>query len=132
MTDKEKMMTDNEIIKTLERIAQYSGFTDDVSNTLLCALDLINRQQAEIERLKQENNILSKNADTAFQDGLNETQDLYAEQVKSEVKSEAIKEFAERLKNEMRLEDDCQYDCMNCYYECKEYIPIIDNLVNFV
>lgn len=46
-----------------------------------------------------------------------------------EEKSEAIKEFAANLKDEMRLEDDCQYDCMNCYYECKEYIPIIDELV---
>ena len=44
-------------------------------------------------------------------------------------KSEAIKEFAERLKEEMRLDDDCDYDCINCHYECKEYIPLIDNLV---
>lgn len=51
----------------------------------------------KIKKLKQENIILSQNADTAFQDGLNEAQDLYAEQVKVEVKSEAIKEFAERL-----------------------------------
>lgn len=54
--------------------------------------------QAEIERLRKENKILPKNADTAFQDGLNEAQDLYREQVKSEVSAEAIKEFAERLK----------------------------------
>ena len=45
------------------------------------------------------------------------------------VKSEAIKEFAEKLKDEMRLEDDCRYDCMNCLYECKGYVPIVDNLV---
>ena len=36
--------------------------------------------------------------DTAFQDGLNEAQDLYAEQVKTEIKHEAYKEFAEKLK----------------------------------
>ena len=29
----------------------------------------------------------------------------------------------------MRLEDDCRYDCMNCLYECKGYVLIIDNLV---
>lgn len=46
-----------------------------------------------------------------------------------QAKSEAIKEFAERLKDEMRLEDDCQYDCMNCLYECKGYVLIIDNIV---
>lgn len=55
-------------------------------------------QDAEIERLKSENKILSKNADTAFQDGLNEAQDLYAAQIQDKIKSEAIKEFAERLK----------------------------------
>ncbi len=48
---------------------------------------------AEVERLRRENEILSKNADTAFQDGLNEAQDLYREQVKSEISAEAIKEF---------------------------------------
>lgn len=53
----------------------------------------------KIKKLKQENIILSQDADTAFQDGLNEAQDLYAEQVKVEVKSEAIKEFAVKLKN---------------------------------
>ena len=45
------------------------------------------------------------------------------------IKSEAIKEFAERLKNEMKLEDDCDFDCNSCMYECKEYVPLIDNLV---
>ena len=55
--------------------------------------------------------------------------DEVIEETKATAKSEAIKEFAERLKDEMRLEDDCQYDCMNCFYECKEYVPIIDNLV---
>ncbi len=51
--------------------------------------------KAEIERLQKENTILSQNADTAFQDGLNEAQDLYAEQVKAEIKSEAYREFAD-------------------------------------
>ena len=46
-----------------------------------------------------------------------------------EIKSEAIKEFAERLKLEMRLDDDCEYDCIDCNYECKEYVPVINNLV---
>ena len=43
-------------------------------------------------------------------------------------KSKAIKEFAGRLKESMRLEDDCEYDCGQCCYECREYVPIIDNL----
>lgn len=70
------------------------------------ASELIYKQQAEIERLKsmnqakldcihdlqKENEILSRNADTAFQDGLNERRDLFA----PEIKSEAYKEFAEK------------------------------------
>ena len=108
-------MTDNEIIKALECCLDTSPLTckncplfNVTNSTMVCskivtkfALDLINRQQKEIVRLEYENEILSKNADTAFQDGLNEAQDLYAEQVKAEIKSEAIKEFAERLKKEL-------------------------------
>lgn len=44
-------------------------------------------------------------------------------------KSEAIKEFSEKLKVRMQLEDDCNFDCNICMYECKEYIPLIDELV---
>ena len=44
-------------------------------------------------------------------------------------KSEAIKEFAENLKVKMQLEDDCDFDCNICMYECKEYVPLIDELV---
>lgn len=70
--------------------------------------NLLKRQKTEIERLKsmnqakldcihdlqKENEILSRNADTAFQDGLNERRDLFA----SEIKAEAYKEFAEKAK----------------------------------
>lgn len=66
------------------------------------ALDLITRQQAEIERLKIENEILSINADTAFQDGLNEARDLYAKEVENEIKSEAVKEFAEKFEKKIK------------------------------
>ena len=69
------------------------------------ALDLINRQKAEIERLKKKNKILIKNADTAFQDGLDENRDLFKKEVEPEIRAEAIKEFAERL-CEGRVEND--------------------------
>ena len=51
--------------------------------------------QAELGRLQKENSILSHNADTAFQDGLNEAQELYQEQIKSEIKRQAISDFVE-------------------------------------
>ena len=60
-------------------------------------MEELQSQKAEIERLQKENKIFSVNADTAFQDGLNEAQDLYAEQIKNEVRAEAITEFEERL-----------------------------------
>lgn len=100
----------------------------------VCALmkdvfDLINRQKAEIERLKKENTILSKNADTAFQDGLDENRDLFKKEVEPEIRNEAIKEFAERLKDDIRLDEECKYNCISCCYDCKEFVPQIDNLV---
>ena len=49
--------------------------------------------KSEVERLKRENEILSQNADTAFQDGLNEAQDLYKEQIKTEVAREIFEEI---------------------------------------
>ena len=67
--------------------------------------DIINRQKAEIEQLKVKNEILIKNADTAFQDGLNEAQDLYASHIRNEVKQEVIKEFVERLKEKFGIAD---------------------------
>lgn len=113
-------MNDEEIMEALEccgelyNICAECPMPNNIKDDCRCgehlanyALDLINRQQAEIERLKNENKILSKNADTAFQDGLNEAQDLYAEQVKDEIKSKAVREFAERLKKSIceRLSD---------------------------
>ena len=129
-------MTDKEIIKCLRHCR--AGDCEECKALGVCnatfsfhknALDLINRQKEEIERLENENKILSKNADTAFQDGLNEAQDLYAEQIKAEIKSEAIKEFAERLKEKIRSEDDCEYHCFDCCYECRDYVQAVDNLV---
>lgn len=82
------------------------------------ALDLINRQKeensnltsnltslqndltsakAEVERLKKENKILSKNADTAFQDGLNEARDLYRAEVRNEVATEVMRVLVEQF-----------------------------------
>lgn len=69
-------------------------FVDDDLGLQNLALDLINRQKAEIKKLKSENEILSRNADNAFQEGLNERRELF----EPEIKVEAYKEFAERLR----------------------------------
>ena len=74
-------MTDNEIIKALEYCKDCSA------NLNVEIIDLITRQQAEIERLQKEVNLVS----IQFQDLQEET---------DEIKSEAYKEFANKLEEE--------------------------------
>lgn len=115
-------MTDEDIIKALEYCCKQ-GITSECegcnykkgcrTELINDAFDLINRQNAEVERLKKENEILSENADTAFQDGLNEAQDLYANQIKYEIESEAIKNFAELVKDLFAPEDDVRTEINN-------------------
>ena len=122
-------------------------------NMINATLDLINRQReeigrlavkiydfrkkcwgfkAEIEKLQKENYLLSENADTAFQDGLNEAQELYALQVEGEIKSEAIKEFAERLKEEIICDTAYGCDCNqhSGYYDYKIKIGDIPEYID--
>lgn len=131
-------MTDKQIAKALECCTvdgEKDCFNCAETNWMSCqdtlmkqALDLINRLKSKIIELEHCNSILSINADTAFQDGLNESRDLYAKEVEMEIRAEAIKEFAYKLKDHLRF-DDCEYDCENCCYACKDYVPFIDNLV---
>lgn len=108
-----KRYTDEEILKALECCLCDNSECLQCQNKELCemerdelavrTLDLISskvleidRLKAEIKRLHKENKILSRNADTAFQDGLNECRELFA----PEIKAEAYKTFAEKLKEE--------------------------------
>lgn len=82
-------MTDNEIIKALERLHKrilQSKCAEEITETeimgLVNALDLINRQKAEILELQKR--IINWRADMDYRP--------------DEIKSEAIKEFADRLK----------------------------------
>lgn len=96
-------MTDNEIIKALEccqagndynttcKKCPIKSICDDDRPLLKMALDLINRQKAEIERLKH-HCFGIQNELEAYKDTFNTAID--------EAKSEAIKEFAERLEND--------------------------------
>lgn len=83
-------MKDNEIIKALEseiHLVEYvDGFSaNNVSlERLKNALDLINRQKAEIEKLKTDFQIEA------------------SDKLEKEIRAEAIKGFAERLKNHLR------------------------------
>jgi predicted transcriptional regulator len=94
-------MTDNEIIKALDNLRRKilaTRFAEQVTESeimgLVNAISLINRQKAEIERLKMYKSLYD---------------DLKAENLETikaikHNKAEAIKEFAERLK-----EKKCSY-----------------------
>ena len=112
-------MTDNEIIKALEclfgrvycRECPYSlryEFPLCQQQVAKDAFDLINRQQAEIERLKQSLNIELEN---------------FATEYDNKIKSEAVKEFVERLKDR----SDSRFDYSELVFEISE--DDIDNLV---
>lgn len=129
-------MTDNEIAKTLECCAS-SNFeecrkcplhNDFYPNLCHCerdknALNLINRQKVEIERLKNENKkqqtILEAIDDEMFPLPF-ETD--FGKAIKT-AKSEAIKEFAERLKEKTDNPSKAMFDVYEFYGET------IDSLV---
>lgn len=111
-------MTDNEIIKALERMSaeDADGFSSDI-------LDLIKRQQAEIERLKSNNGATQHLLSEAWESI--EEKDKWAEKRERIAKSEAITEFAERLKAEIL---EWQYE-FEYYDERKKAAKQVDNLV---
>ena len=132
-----KRYTDEEIVKSLDVCnkgalvgicGKCSFFSDHrcLYKLRVEALGLINRQKAEIEKLKSENEILIRNADNAFQEGLNECRDLF----EPEIKSEAYKEFAERIKMSIKanvVETLC--NDVKGVYNAEYVLDDIDNLL---
>ena len=133
-------MIDNEIIEDLERISLHSGFSDDVINTLLDALDLIKQQRENIERLQAMNRakldtIHDLQADTnklkeqlqaeieQWKEEANKYQKLWCVAVDDieTTKSEIYKEFAEHLKERWS----------NNYYDSPDvdFDEFVDNLL---
>lgn len=110
-------MTDNEIIKAKKILhdlhaycfcsqstfrAMGYNFVESDFDCLKELIDLINRQQTEIERLREEKQAITDNFNcqqTVYLD-LSEIIKKQANELKT-AKSEAIKEFAERLKSKM-------------------------------
>lgn len=118
-------MTDNEIIKYLEQtIDKYNKneiFVDNIRLDKL-SLDLIKRQQAEIERLRSvqlvQANRIAELRSTKFEQ-INVIQNLKQQLMTS--KSEAVKELAERLK---KVWFDNGYESPDVDFE-----DFVDNLV---
>ena len=124
-------MTDTEIVKTLECCSTtvksgtcpecpYDGCEETTCVTALCtdALDLINRQKAEIERLVEHT-----------KEGIELAKQL-PETIKL-AQAKAIKEFAERLKEKAHTTPVFDSYCSKTYMGnvLKVYVADIDNLV---
>ena len=89
-------MTDKDIIKALE-VARYHLTASKHKDAIDNALDLINRQQAEIERLKAPTNdwlVKGISKEQLEQEKI----EALIDNAKKCAKAEAVKEFAERLK----------------------------------
>ena len=102
-------MKDNEIINLLDCCKHNHSPATYTYRAIQEALDLINRQKSEIERVEKELMKCKLEKELSYQ-------------TINQIKSEAIKEFAERLK-------------MECYATYDEVLPslfadIIDKLVN--
>ena len=102
---------DEQIIKALECCAKeedgncairgcplHKHCKKDIHTLEKSALDLINRQKAEIDRLKKENEFHRKTITENAQRAL----EVLVDEI-DKAKSEAIKEFAERLKEKTKL-----------------------------
>lgn len=79
-------MTDEEIVKDLTELSLYTGFQEKYVQALNAALDLIIYQKVEIEKLNKK---------------VEELSEVLSDTIRiryAEAKSEAIKEFAEKLK----------------------------------
>lgn len=109
MTDKK--YTDEEIVKVLTKLSQYTGLQEKYTQMLIASLDLINRQKAEIKWLNGK-----------LIHALSELSLTRISLIDTKIK--AYKEFAEKLKEEMF------YKCgdMN-YTENCDLRRLIDNLL---
>ena len=113
-------MTDiKKIIEDLE-YARYHCTSNKGKDAINDAIDLINRQKAEVEMLCMELDEVIIAKDLLFDE---------AEALIKKTKAEAIKEFAERLKALDRLDVDVSYGYGREHYTEAIAVNLIDNLV---
>nr|DAG65953.1 MAG TPA: hypothetical protein [Caudoviricetes sp.] len=127
MTDEQIIKADEQIIKALEHNASKCKFYEDGHDGGLfeSTLDLIKRYKSENERLKQELD-LSKvfHKEVVAERNLYLHQMAYHKNAYKTAKSEAIKEFAERLKGYPIVENESK-EIAYLFVEVRD----IDNLV---
>lgn len=105
-------MEKNEIVKKIGNLVFYGNLDEETESVLLSAIDLINRQKAEIERLQKEVNLVS----ILFQDLQEQT---------DEVKTKAYKEFVEKFEDKLLTYDFMSDGEYNGYY-CSDVNKCID------
>lgn len=140
MTDKK--FTDEEIKSSLEVIATTRNCNEcKIRNckwgtcncsqiTANAALDLINRQKAEIEAIKDEKAMAFK----LSEEQINEVKEYVLKSVEyneREIKAEAYKEFAEKIKKSIKenVDEAWHRDDGNGIYDAEYVLDDIDNLL---
>lgn len=131
-------MADKEMIKAIECCLKspvdcdncaYTKYPVRDCNTILIndIADLINRQQQEIERLKEDIDVLkSELNDCECKNYDLENHKIYSESVMGKVRAEAIRQFAEKLKEKMNNLVAYKTKKRDYYIVSKKFI---DNLV---
>ena len=136
---KNNKLTDSEIVKALEDKIEFENFDEngyavvDIEK-LKNTLDLINRLQAENERLNKENQLMLDNhpANThrncvVIDNGVIYTKTIEDyEKFLTDVSTEAYKEFAERLKEKSW---DVPYETKNAHFVQVVDVGDLDNLL---
>jgi hypothetical protein len=138
-------MTDKEIIKALEccKKLKYDSWSENKKiceeecpykancydeekniNMMSEVLDLINRQKAENKELKTGNLILSQKRFNIFE------RIEFTDKLKKQTKSEAIKEFAERLKDEASEKVGVDEDFL--YYDFDDEFKTFDSVADVI
>ncbi len=107
-------MTDNDIIDALEEMAEYSNFLEDI-RVAENALDLINRQKAEIERLSKQNGIEFDKAAIST-----------VKRHTKHIEKRAIKEYETKLLDELKTAKKYAYGFGGYYfYVCDDVLNAI-------
>ena len=131
-------MTDNDLIKSLDICQNENSKCSDCSysndytncNTRIAkeALELINRQKAEIERLRSlvDDSVWDFCSISGCEGASNDCWKTCPDSRYNKIKSEAIREFAERLK---AIYDDERYDRPNAHTLILFLFNNIDSLV---
>ena len=118
-------MTDSELIKALENKVQGSDYACFEDYEIL---DLIKRQKAELEAIKDKRAMVFK----LSEEQINEVKEDVLKSVEyneREIKAEAIKEFTERLKNKIKTECNPYGKPTFDYDTSIKILNFIDNLV---